>query len=128
MTPDPTHVYDKDKASAALFTMTSRKFRHLPVISDDMTVSSESETSTNVVGLLDIARCIYDKLGDLDAKSQEDTTILNAMNALSRRSGSTPTAATSQFGCPAISALVSSTQPPEIGVKETVLTAVKIMV
>jgi CBS domain-containing protein len=127
MTPDPIHVYDKDKASDALFLMTSRKFRHLPVISDDLTISSDSETTTNVVGLLDIARCIYDKLGDLEAKSLEDTTILNAMDALSRRSGGSAPATSTQFGCPDIASLISSTQPPEIGVKENVLSAVAVM-
>jgi CBS domain-containing protein len=127
MTPDPIHVYDKDKASDALFLMTSKKFRHLPVISDDLTTSNDSETTTNVVGLLDIARCIYDKLGDLEAKSLEDTTILNAMDALSRRSGSTPTTTVKQFGCPAISSLISATHPPEIGVKANVLSAVTMM-
>lgn len=85
MTRDPIHVYDKDKASDALALMTSRKFRHLPVISDivqegqgdtfqESENSAQFDKQTNVVGLLDITRCIYDKLSDLENKAKEGKT------------------------------------------------------
>lgn len=75
-------MYDSDSASDALALMTLRRFRHLPVISDAV----NSASTTNVVGLLDIARffsshhtirCIYDKLPQLESKSTEDSTILS---------------------------------------------------
>ena len=62
MTPNPTMVHMKDPAVDALGVMVENHFRHLPVIDEN----------GSVVGLLDIAKCLYDAISKLE-KAQEKT-------------------------------------------------------
>ncbi len=62
MTPNPTLVHMKDPAVDALGIMVENHFRHLPVIDENGAV----------VGLLDIAKCLYDAISKLE-KAQEKT-------------------------------------------------------
>ena len=82
--------------------MIARRFRHLPVISsthqhnhenkngaDDSWASladnPAASAGTNVVGLLDITKCVFERLDDLERKVTEDAHIVSAMDALERR-------------------------------------------
>ncbi|KAL4147379.1 hypothetical protein PRNP1_011135 [Phytophthora ramorum] len=53
MTPNPSCVSLEDNAVDAMDTMLSGKFRHLPVVSSH---------SGNIVGLLNVAKCLHDAI------------------------------------------------------------------
>lgn len=56
--------------------MISRRFRHLPVISEVEEYDGEGfAVQSHVVGLLDITKCVFERLDDLErkARSQEST-------------------------------------------------------
>ncbi|TPX62265.1 hypothetical protein PhCBS80983_g00496 [Powellomyces hirtus] len=146
MTKEPISVYDKGNRNEALSVMVSRRFRHLPVISDsndpgeddgDDDPSFEAGTSTSVVGLLDITKCVFERLDDLERKVNEDENIISAMEALERR-GSVASdhvgLMRSQHGCPDVGTILSQmdiehmdSMVPEISIKATVRDAAKAM-
>ncbi|KAI9339354.1 hypothetical protein BDR26DRAFT_862291 [Obelidium mucronatum] len=80
MTRDPVAVFESGPRNDALGVMVGRRFRHLPVISaaddgggggadDDSDADSDaSADGTNVVGVLDITKCVFDKLDELGRK------------------------------------------------------------
>ncbi|KAI8619001.1 hypothetical protein BC830DRAFT_1106065 [Chytriomyces sp. MP71] len=87
MTRDPLAVYETGLRNEALGIMVQRRFRHLPVIStsdarqrdddddddddddeEEEDDDDEEDPSTNIVGLLDITKLVFDKLDDLDRK------------------------------------------------------------
>ncbi|KAJ3352735.1 hypothetical protein HDU83_007683 [Entophlyctis luteolus] len=84
MTRDPVAVFETGPRNDALGVMVGRRFRHLPVISkgsddglnNNMTNGDENDSSddggTNVVGVLDITKCVFDKLDELSRKVQAD--------------------------------------------------------
>ena len=61
MTRNPQCVQKQDSALEALCTMMDNHFRHLPVLDD----------VGRVVGLLDIARCLYDAISQLEKMQQK---------------------------------------------------------
>ncbi|KAJ3122116.1 hypothetical protein HK100_012125 [Physocladia obscura] len=145
MTRNPVAVLDKGPRNEALSVMVSRRFRHLPVISaeeEDGGVDAElastatAPTSTNVVGLLDITKCVFERLDDLEKKVLEDANIVAAMEALARRGhldGEQVGIVRSQHGCPELHAILAKNDTertgeiPEVGIKATVREAAKIM-
>ncbi|GMI02754.1 hypothetical protein TrST_g5410, partial [Triparma strigata] len=62
MTPKPTCVSMSDSAVDALGTMVENHFRHLPVLDE----------KGSVVGLLDIAKCLYEAITKLEKMKQKD--------------------------------------------------------
>ena len=60
MTPNPTCVEMSDSALDALGTMIDNHFRHLPVLDGG-----------NVVGLLDIAKCLYEAISKLEKMKEK---------------------------------------------------------
>ena len=62
MTKNPKCVQDDDSALDALEMMVDNRFRHLPVL----------DSSGAVVGLLDIAKCLYDAISVLEKVSNSD--------------------------------------------------------
>ncbi|KAJ3135982.1 hypothetical protein HK100_002113 [Physocladia obscura] len=145
MTRNPVAVLDKGPRNEALSVMVSRRFRHLPVISaeeDDGGVDTElastatTPTSTNVVGLLDITKCVFERLDDLEKKVLEDANIVAAMEALERRGhldGEQVGMVRLQHGCPELHTILAKNDAegtgeiPEVGIKATVREAAKIM-
>ena len=75
MTKNPKCVQDDDSALDALEMMVDNRFRHLPVL----------DKTGAVVGLLDIAKCLYDAISVLEKVSKSDgatdTSKLNASAA-----------------------------------------------
>ncbi|GMH96403.1 hypothetical protein TL16_g13301, partial [Triparma laevis f. inornata] len=61
MTPKPTCVSMSDSAVDALGTMVENHFRHLPVLDE----------KGSVVGLLDIAKCLYEAITKLEKMKQK---------------------------------------------------------
>ncbi|KAI9329080.1 hypothetical protein BDR26DRAFT_873100 [Obelidium mucronatum] len=144
MTRNPVAVLDKGPRNEALSVMVSRRFRHLPVIAaedDDAGVDAElgstttTATSTNVVGLLDITKCVFERLDDLEKKVLEDANIVAAMEALERRGhldGDQVGVVRAQHGCPDLHSILSKNDVhggdvPEVGIKASVRDAAKIM-
>ncbi|KAJ3408241.1 hypothetical protein HDV05_005072 [Chytridiales sp. JEL 0842] len=154
MTRSPISVHDKGNRNEALGIMVARKFRHLPVISSaeelesDLNEDNGSEVAssvhtsgggvsgggTNVVGLLDITKCVFERLDDLEKKVNEDANIVAAMEALERRGtvGSDHVdVIKSQHGCPDLQTVLAKNKTqelvPEVSVKASVRDAAKIM-
>jgi CBS domain-containing protein len=63
MTKDPKCVHADDPALDALEMMVDNKFRHLPVL----------DKEGAVVGLLDIAKCLYDAISILEKVQEKDS-------------------------------------------------------
>ncbi|KAJ3157450.1 hypothetical protein HDU86_003342 [Geranomyces michiganensis] len=147
MTKEPISVYDKGNRNDALSIMVSRRFRHLPVITDskgleddddeDEDPSFEPGSSTSVVGLLDITKCVFERLDDLERKVNEDENIISAMEALERRGSMAADQVglmRTQHGCPDVGSVLSQLEVehmdhivPEIPFKATVRDAAKAM-
>ncbi|KAH9266498.1 hypothetical protein BASA84_001107 [Batrachochytrium salamandrivorans] len=149
MTRDPISVYDKGSRNEALNIMVSRRFRHLPVISesnaggDDDNADDENEFEeggggTSVVGLLDITRCVFERIDDLERKVNEDLNIISAMEVLERRgtvAAEHVGAVRQQHGCPDIGFVLTQTTGdnmdyglvPEVSIKSSVRDAARVM-
>ncbi|KAJ3207126.1 hypothetical protein HDU82_004053 [Entophlyctis luteolus] len=144
MTRNPVAVLDKGPRNEALSIMVSRRFRHLPVIAaeEDDGVDAElgstatGATTTNVVGLLDITKCVYERLDDLERKVLEDANIVAAMEALERRGhldGDQVGMVRLQHGCPELHTVLSKNdisgtgEIPEVSIKASVRDAAKVM-
>ena len=82
MTKDPIAVDETGNRNEALNIMVSRRFRHLPVISDPADDEYDQQLP---IGLLDITKCVFERLDDLERKVNEDQSIINAMEVLERR-------------------------------------------
>ncbi|KAJ3199547.1 hypothetical protein HDU82_000332 [Entophlyctis luteolus] len=144
MTRNPVAVLDKGPRNEALSIMVSRRFRHLPVIAaeEDDGIDAElgstttTATTTNVVGLLDITKCVYERLDDLERKVLEDANIVAAMEALERRGhldGDQVGMVRLQHGCPELHTVLSkhdtsgTGEIPEVSIKASVRDAAKVM-
>ncbi|KAJ3237635.1 hypothetical protein HDU81_009185 [Chytriomyces hyalinus] len=76
MTRDPIAVLETGPRNDALGLMVSRGFRHLPVLgadadNDNEDSDSDADEASNIVGVLDITKCVFDKLPDLERKAHE---------------------------------------------------------
>ncbi|KAI9355095.1 hypothetical protein DFJ73DRAFT_290035 [Zopfochytrium polystomum] len=159
MTRNPISVHDRGSRNEALSIMVARRFRHLPVIAatfnedeDELgngRIDSASEISaatgnttagTNVVGLLDITKCVFERLDDLEKKVNEDANIVAAMEALERR-GSVASGQAglikAQHGCPDLHSVLARAAGgddesaydavPEVPVRASVRDAARVM-
>ncbi|KAJ3196698.1 hypothetical protein HK101_008037 [Irineochytrium annulatum] len=148
MTRNPISVNDKGSRNEALNIMVARRFRHLPVIAstaedddedfDDGSTEGGGVSSaaggggTNVVGLLDITKCVFERLDDLERKVNEDANIVAAMEVLERRGtvGSDHVdVIRSQHGCPDLGSVLTrnNQEVPEVSVKASVRDAARVM-
>jgi CBS-domain-containing membrane protein len=75
MTKQPLCVYSDDSALDALDLMVRHQFRHLPVLSRPREGEGEGkgkEDQGSVVGLLDVAKCLYDAISALEKVQEKD--------------------------------------------------------
>ncbi|KDO28056.1 hypothetical protein SPRG_20216 [Saprolegnia parasitica CBS 223.65] len=77
MTPQPQFVTEDDPAIDALSTMLAGKFRHIPVV----------DSQGLVVGILHIAKCLYDAIRKLEATTKSQAKELAANTKLVKRLG-----------------------------------------
>lgn len=84
MTRNPIAVSENGNRNDALNIMVSRKFRHLPVVTEIKSDNDEM-TGTSVAGLLDITKCVFERLDDLERHVNDDQNIISAMEVLERR-------------------------------------------
>ncbi|KAG6864765.1 hypothetical protein C0991_007291, partial [Blastosporella zonata] len=78
MTHDPTVVHESFTTADALELMVSNKFRHLPVCSDD----------ESVTGVVELTKVFYETLAAAQRKSSASEQLLNAMAGVSAELGS----------------------------------------
>ncbi|KAL3666622.1 hypothetical protein V7S43_008244 [Phytophthora oleae] len=123
MTPDPSCVSVNASAIDALKTMISGQFRHLPVTDND-----------KVVGILDIAKCLYEAITKLEhayRKSSDrlEETVKKLQDSLS---GSTEAnlfeSLRQKLFLPTLSAIImEGSEVPFLGLKSTAMDAARMM-
>ncbi|KAI9184576.1 hypothetical protein H9P43_003631 [Blastocladiella emersonii ATCC 22665] len=128
MTKNVQFVNANSTASEALSTMISGGFRHLPVMDDE----------GDVVGVLDITKCLYEALERIDTIYGSSKKLTDALEDVQRDWASTGinAALSQQFEmirqkmlCPDLSSILSaeSMMPPELTLKATVKDAARAM-
>lgn len=86
MTKNPIHLLATGNRNDALTTMVEKKFRHLPVLSRVHSEDGSGETCT-VVGILDITKCVFDRLDELSSKAHKDDALLQAFGTINENYG-----------------------------------------
>lgn len=135
MTAKPIFVYDKGSRNEALNIMISRQFRHLPVMSDVDEYEGDSSSQSQVVGLLDITKCVFERLDDLERKVMEDQSIMTAMEVLERRGNMNPEkidTMRTEHECPDIASVINKSGKklgdfPSVDARSSVREAARIM-
>jgi CBS domain-containing protein len=126
MTRNPFCVTADTPATDALTTMVKRRFRHLPVCNDE----------GDVVGLLDITRCMSEALEKMERAYNSSRKLYEAVEGVEREWSSVQPAAMMQFvealrekmSFPTLgSVLNEATHPVEIGVRSNVREAAQLM-
>ncbi|RKP09698.1 hypothetical protein THASP1DRAFT_13935 [Thamnocephalis sphaerospora] len=126
MTRNPFCVTIDTPATEALTTMVKRHFRHLPVCNDE----------GDVVGLLDITRCMYEALEKMERAYNSSRKLYEAVEGVEREWSAVQPAAMMQFvealrdkmSCPNLASVLNeSTRPVEIGVRSNVREAAQLM-
>ncbi|CAG8433096.1 10725_t:CDS:2 [Diversispora eburnea] len=124
MTRNPMCVKSDTSATDALNTMVARGFRHLPVCNED----------GDVVGLLDITRCLYEALDKMERAYGSSKKLYDALEGVEREWSNQPT----QFhqylsmlrdktACPTLTTILDGSRPAEVGVKTSVRDAARLM-
>jgi len=86
MTPNPISVGIHTSAADALQKMVSGRFRHLPIIEDD--IMSEPGThhsdyqESNIIGFLDITKCLYEALEKMERAYESSKQLHDALSVL----------------------------------------------
>ncbi|KAI9591609.1 hypothetical protein BDF19DRAFT_454359 [Syncephalis fuscata] len=126
MTPNPFCVTADTPATDALNTMVRRHFRHLPVCNDE----------GDVVGLLDITRCMYEALDKMERAYGSSRKLYEAVEGVEREWSANQPAALMQFvealrekmSCPDLTSILDNqTDVAGLGVRSTVRDAAQLM-
>ncbi|KAI9294766.1 CBS-domain-containing protein, partial [Neoconidiobolus thromboides FSU 785] len=124
MTPNPLCVTSDASATDALNTMVQRGFRHLPVCNEE----------GDIVGLLDITKCLYDALDKMDRAYGSSRKLYDALEGVEKEwamqapqflqlMGSLK----DQINCPDVTTVLDGTLPADISPKTSVREAAKAM-
>ncbi|ORX98573.1 CBS-domain-containing protein [Basidiobolus meristosporus CBS 931.73] len=128
MTRRPLCVTSDTSAIEALNTMTTKGFRHLPVCN----------LEGDVVGLLDITKCLLEVLKKLDRAYGTSKKLVDAIEGMGKEwpiNNSNVTVSMFQFmdllkekiSCPTLANLIDGVQPPEVTPKTSVKEAARLM-
>ncbi|KAG5461800.1 MAG: hypothetical protein BJ554DRAFT_5952 [Olpidium bornovanus] len=125
MTPNPDCCTDTAMATDALAQMASGNYRHLPV----------QDEGGDVVGVLDITRCLYEALEKLERAHGDSQRLVDAVAIMDSFAGTAPQAVTEfvnhmreKMACPTLASVVRpETRPNDLNVRESVREAVRIM-
>jgi 3-dehydroquinate dehydratase len=113
--------------------MVSRRFRHLPVVT---AATDDNDRANSVAGLLDITKCVFERLEDLEKRVNEDQSIISAMEVLERRGNVNSEHAVSvrmTHACPSIAFVLNKMRGegadpvPSVTVKSSVRDAARVM-
>jgi CBS domain-containing protein len=143
MTANPISVGVHTNASDALQKMVQGRFRHLPIVEDD--VLSEQGThhsdyqESNIIGYLDITKCLYEALEKMERAYESSKQLHDALSVLEgveKEFSFTPHQISDyaqilkdKISCRDLLSVVEdqSHLPPEINLKATVRNAVRAM-
>ncbi|CAG8476463.1 12353_t:CDS:10 [Acaulospora colombiana] len=124
MTRNPMCVKSDTSATDALNTMVARSFRHLPVCNED----------GDVVGLLDITKCLYEALDKMERAYGSSKKLYDALEGVEREWSNQPTpihqylnVLREKMACPDLTTVLDGSMPAEIGVKTSVRDAARLM-
>lgn len=124
MTPDPLCVDSESSAAEALNTMVQRGFRHLPVCNEE----------GDVVGLLDITKCLYEALEKLDRAFGSSRKLYDALEGVGHEWASqAPQLAQlmdslkDQINCPTVVSILDGNLPVEVAPRSSVRDAARAM-
>ncbi|CAM8925026.1 hypothetical protein QQ045_021853 [Rhodiola kirilowii] len=125
MTRNPTFVLSDTLAVEALQKMVQGKFRHLPVVEKG-----------EVIGLLDIAKCLYDAIARMERASEKGKAIAAAVENVEKNWGASATGPNTfieslreRLFRPSLSTLINeNTKVVTVAPTDTVLMAAKKMV
>lgn len=124
MTPDPLCVDSESSATEALNTMVQRGFRHLPVCNEE----------GDVVGLLDITKCLYEALEKLDRAFGSSRKLYDALEGVGHEWASqAPQLAQlmdslkNQINCPTVVSILDGSLPVEVTPRSSVRDAARAM-
>jgi CBS domain-containing protein len=123
MTRNPIHLLATGHRNDALTIMVEKKFRHLPVLSKVYTEDGSVETCT-VVGILDITKCVFDRLDELSLKAQKEDALIQAFGTINDNYGAELLGSLSGQiqGCPDVgSVLAKVSESPDYLVPEVTL-------
>jgi len=143
MTPNPISVGVHTSASDALQKMVSGRFRHLPIIEDDILSEPGTHHSdlqeSNIIGYLDITKCLYEALEKMERAYESSKQLHDALSVLEgvEKEFSINPIQISEYAqilkdkisCRDLLSVVEdqSHLPPEINLKATVRNAVRAM-
>ncbi|ORX86832.1 CBS-domain-containing protein [Anaeromyces robustus] len=86
MTPNPISVGVHTSASDALQKMVTGRFRHLPIIEDDILSEPGTHHSdlqeSNIIGYLDITKCLYEALEKMERAYESSKQLHDALSVL----------------------------------------------
>jgi len=125
MTTDPMCVRSDTSATDALNTMVKKGFRHLPVCNED----------GDVVGLLDITKCLYEALEKMERAYGSSKKLYDALEGVEKEWSSGQVSPIMQYmsvlrekmACPDLTSVLDGSLPAEVGLKTTVRDAAKMM-
>jgi len=143
MTPNPISVGVHTSASDALQKMVTGRFRHLPIVEDDIlsepgTYHSDLQES-NIIGYLDITKCLYEALEKMERAYESSKQLHDALSVLEgveKEFSINPNQISEyaqilkdKISCKDLLSVVEdqSHLPPEINLKATVRNAVRAM-
>jgi CBS domain-containing protein len=143
MTPNPINVGVHTSATDALQKMVTGRFRHLPIVEDDIlsepgTYHSDLQES-NIIGYLDITKCLYEALEKMERayeSSKQLNDALNVLEGVEKEFSINPNQISEyaqilrdKISCRDLLSVVEdqSHLPPEINLKATVSNAVRAM-
>lgn len=125
MTRNPMCVKNDTSATDALNTMVARGFRHLPVCNEE----------GDVVGLLDITKCLYEALDKMERAYGSSKKLYDALEGVEREWATNQPTQILQYmemlrekmACPDLSSVLDGSMPAEVGVKTSVRDAARLM-
>nr|CAG8446557.1 7817_t:CDS:2 [Entrophospora candida] len=125
MTTDPMCVRSDTSATDALNTMVKKGFRHLPVCNED----------GDVVGLLDITKCLYEALEKMERAYGSSKKLYDALEGVEKEWSSGQVSPIMQYmsvlrekmACPDLTSVLDGSLPAEVGLKTTVRDAARMM-
>ncbi|KAJ1918437.1 hypothetical protein H4219_002592 [Mycoemilia scoparia] len=123
-TPNPLCVTTDTQATDALNTMVDRGFRHLPVCNDE----------GDVVGLLDVIKCMYEALDKMDRAYQTSKALYEALEGVEKEWSVNPSHLVSfvdsmrdQMSCPTLGSLIDGSAPIMVSPRTNVQEIARLM-
>ncbi|PVV00386.1 hypothetical protein BB560_002091 [Smittium megazygosporum] len=123
-TPDPFCVVSEASAIDALNTMVEKQFRHLPICNEE----------GDVIGLLDVLKCMYDALDKMDRTYQTTQNLYTAFEGVQRELSVQNEQLfafidnlRNKINCPTVESIVTSSEPLVVSPRTSVFEIAQLM-